>query len=116
MRSADCRRRCFRKAEVLDLTFLNQVLHRSCYIFNRYVWITTVLIEEIDYTRLEALERCIGNLLDVFRPAVAAPPLSGYWIEIMTELCCDHNPVANRCKGLADKFFVGEWAVGFSSI
>src|SRR6266566_8896304 len=74
LRSADRRRRCFRKAEVLDLTFLNQVFHRSRYIFNRYVSITTVLIEEIGYVRLEAFERCIGNLLDVLRPAVAPPP------------------------------------------
>src|SRR5437879_9467680 len=49
MRPADRRRRCFRKTEVLDLTFLNQVLHRSSHIFNRYLWITAVLIEEIDY-------------------------------------------------------------------
>src|SRR5437868_3612714 len=116
LRSADRRRRCFRKAEVLDLTFLNQVLHRSRHIFNRYVWIATVLIEEIDHARLEAFERCVGNLLDVLRPAVAAPPLSGYWIEIMTELGCDHYPVANRCKGLTDEFFVGEWAIGLRRI
>jgi hypothetical protein len=101
---------------VLDLTFLNQVLHRSRHIFNRYVWITTVLIEEIDYGRLEAFERCIGNLLDVLWPAIAAPPLSGYWIKIVTELRCDHDPVANRCKGVADKFLVGEWAIGLSRV
>src|SRR5437870_6873809 len=116
MRPADRRRRCFRKAEVLDLTLLNQVLHRSSHIFNRYLWVTTVLIEEIDHVHLEAFERCLGNLLDVLRPAVAAPPLSGYWIEVVTELRCDHYPVANRCKGLTDEFFVGEWAIGLGRI
>src|SRR6266487_421703 len=105
MRPADRRRRCFRKTEVLDLPFLNHVFHCPRHIFNRYVWITAVLIEEIDYARLEAFERCIGNLLDVLRTAVAAPPLSGYRIEIMTELRCNHYPVANGCKGLADEFF-----------
>src|SRR6266700_2739337 len=98
MRPADRRRRCFRKAEVLDFTFLNQVLHRSRHIFNRYVWITAVLIEEIDYACLEAFERCIGNLFDVLRAATAATPLSGYWIEIVTKLRCDHDLVANRCE------------------
>ena len=36
------------QAEVLDLAFLNQVLHRSGDVFDRDVGIDAVLIEEVD--------------------------------------------------------------------
>jgi hypothetical protein len=63
-------RPCFRKAEVLDLAFLNQVLHRSRDVFDRHVRIHTVLVEQIDRIDLEPLEGGLGNLLDVFGPTV----------------------------------------------
>ena len=53
---------CFRKAEVLDLAFPDQVLHHSRHVFDRHVRIDTVLVQQIDNVGLEALERCLGNL------------------------------------------------------
>ena len=63
---------CFRKAEVLHLTFLNQVLHRSRHVFDRHVRVDAVLIEQIDDIDLESLERGLGDLLDVLRPTIQA--------------------------------------------
>src|SRR6516162_8105506 len=37
-----------REAEVLDLTFLDQALHRAGDVFNRNVWVDAMLIEQID--------------------------------------------------------------------
>ena len=44
-------RSCLRKAEVLDLTFLNQVLHCACHFFDGHVGVNAMLIEEIDAHR-----------------------------------------------------------------
>jgi hypothetical protein len=38
---------CFRKAEVLDLTLLDQVLHRTGDVFDRHVRVNPVLIEQV---------------------------------------------------------------------
>src|ERR1035437_6760615 len=48
---------CFGKAEVLDLAFPNQVLHRSSYVFDRHVRVNPILIEQVDDINLESLER-----------------------------------------------------------
>ena len=55
----------FRKTEVLHLTSLDEFLHRSRNVFDRHVQIDAMLVEEIDGIDLEALERRLGNLLDV---------------------------------------------------
>ena len=69
----------FRKAKVLDLALLNQVLHRSGDIFDRHVGIDAVLIEEVNDVGLEPLQRGFGNFLDVFRPAVHFPDSARFW-------------------------------------
>ena len=70
--AADGLHACFGKAEVLDLAFLNQVLHRSRYVFDGHVRVNAMLIEQVDDIHLEPLERALGGLLDVLRPAVQA--------------------------------------------
>ena len=60
----------FRKAEVLHLALLDQILHRSGDIFDRHVRIDAVLIEEVDDVGLQPLERSFGDFLDVLGPAV----------------------------------------------
>ena len=64
----------FGEAEVLDLASLNQILHRSRHVFDRHVRVDAVLIEQVDGVDLEPLERALGDLLDVLRPAVQAGP------------------------------------------
>ena len=51
----------FGKAEVLDLTFPNQVLHRSRHVFDRHLRVDTVLVEQIDGIDPEPLERALGD-------------------------------------------------------
>jgi hypothetical protein len=62
----------FRKAEVLDLALLDQLLHRASDVFDRHVRIDAVLIEEINALGLQAFERGLGDLPDVLWPAVKA--------------------------------------------
>ncbi|SVO34339.1 Uncharacterised protein [Klebsiella pneumoniae] len=33
---------------MFDLTFCDEVFHRSCNIFNRNIWINTVLIQQVN--------------------------------------------------------------------
>src|SRR5438128_4703653 len=83
--ATDGLRACFRKAKVLNLTFLNQFLHRSRHVFDGHVRVNTVLIEQIDGIDLESVERGLGDLLDAFGPTIQAwkginvePELRGY--------------------------------------
>ena len=72
----------FRKAEVLDLALLNQLLHRAGDVFDRHIRIDAVLIEEIDRIDLEPLERALGDLLDVLRPAVQPASSALRWARV----------------------------------
>ena len=58
----------FRQAKVLDLAFLNQVLHCSRDVLNRHIRVDAMLIEQVDNINLEALERALGDLPDPLRP------------------------------------------------
>ena len=51
------------KAEVLDLTLVNQVLHRSRHVFDRHVRVNTMLIVQVDDIGFESLERALRGLL-----------------------------------------------------
>src|SRR5438128_1771499 len=104
----------FRKAEVLDLTFLNQVLHSSRHVFDWHVWINAMLIEQIDGIGLESLERRFGDLLDVFWPAIRAALL--VTLELEPELGRDHHLITHGWERFANEFFIGERPVGFSSV
>ena len=61
---------------MFDFAFRDQVLDRSCDIFDRHVRVDAVLIEKIDGIDLKTLERGLGNLLDVFRTAVERVPFA----------------------------------------
>ncbi len=70
--AADGFRACFRKAKVLDLACLDQVLHRSRHIFDGHVRVNPVLVKQINGLNPEALERSLGDPLDLLWPAVQA--------------------------------------------
>ncbi len=70
MGAADRLHSRFRKTEVLHLALLDQVLHGSRHVFDRDARIHAVLVEQIDDVGLEALERGLGDFLDVLGPAV----------------------------------------------
>src|SRR5437879_7096128 len=68
--ATDCLHSWIRKAEVLHLTFLNQVLHGARYVFDRHGGVNTVLVEQIDDIGLESLEGGLGDFLDVLWPTI----------------------------------------------
>ena len=70
MRPANRLYSCFGKTEMLHLAGLDQIHHRSRYIFDGDVGINAVLIEQVDNIGLEPPERSFGDLLDVLWPAV----------------------------------------------
>src|SRR5712691_5337569 len=106
---------CFRKSEVPDLTFLNQILDRPSNIFDSHVRVNPMLIEEIDVVGLQSLERGFGHLLDVLGPAIRAPLLS-VRTKFETEFGSYHHLTAKGSERFANKFFVRKWAVGFGAI
>jgi hypothetical protein len=57
MGAPDRLRACFRKAEVLDLAFPDQLLHRPRHLLDRDARVDAVLVEEVDPVGLEPLER-----------------------------------------------------------
>ena len=67
------------KAEVLHLALRDQVLDRARDIFDGNVRVDAMLIEQIDGVDLKTLERGLGDLLDVFRPAVERVPFAAVW-------------------------------------
>ena len=74
-----------------------------------------MLIEQIDGIGLESLKRRFGDLLDVLRPAIRAdlPPVG---TKFETEFGGYHYLIAKWSERFAQKFFVCERAVRFSSV
>jgi hypothetical protein len=76
-----------------------------------------VLIEQIDGVDLEALERALGDLLDVLWPTIQpsqTPLRSG--IKFEPELGGYHDLPTEGSEGFAHEFFVRERTVRFSGI
>ena len=65
------------RPKCLTLPCPNQLLHRARHVLDRHLGVDPVLVEEIDRVDLEPLERGLGDLLDVLRPAVQAHLLAG---------------------------------------
>src|SRR5271165_6841361 len=106
-----------RKAEVLDLAFSNEALHRAGDVLDRDIRIDAMLIEEIDPIGLEALERGFGDSLDVLRPAVqSSAALACGRVDVEAELRRNYDPIAQGRKGLADQFFVSKGPIDLCSV
>jgi hypothetical protein len=80
-----------------------------------------VLIEQVDDIGLEALERCLGDLLDVFWTTVLGSPTrvqgrSTIGIRLATELGGDHHLVTKWSQRFAHEFFVCEGTIGFGGV
>src|SRR5208283_2019186 len=84
--SSDCLRASLRQAEVLHLSYLNQVLHCSCYIFDRHLGIDSVLIEQVDRIDPKPLHRALHALLDVVGTTVETGGRSAMAIQCKPEL------------------------------
>ena len=101
---------------MLDLTFLDQVLDRARYVFDRHAGVNPVLIEQIDDIGVETLERGVGDLLDMLRPAVQASAALAVWFDIEAELGGNHHSFTERSECFAHEFFVDKRAVDLGGI
>src|SRR5208282_707126 len=102
---------------VLHLALLDEVFHGSGGIFDRDAGIDAVLIEQVDDIGLEALERGIGDLLDVFWTTVqAAPTRSTIGVRLEPELGGDRNLVTKWGQRFAHEFLVGERTANFGGV
>ena len=88
---------------MFGLSLLNQVFHRTGNVFDRHVGIDSVLVEQIDDVRSQALQRRVRNLPDALRAAVQT--LLGIAV-FETEFGRDDDVFPERLNRLADEFFV----------
>ena len=116
MGAADGLRARLRQAEVTDLALGYQLAHCPGDVLDGDVGVDAVLVEQVDPVGLQPLERRVGHVPDVFRPAVEAAALAGAGVDVETELGRYHDLIAYRGEGLADEFLVGERPVGFGGV
>jgi hypothetical protein len=92
VRAADRFGAGFGKAEMPDLSCGNQFFDRPRNILDRHVRIDTVLVKQVYRIHPEALQRSLGDRLDVLRTAVqSATALARFEIDIEAELGRDDN-------------------------
>ncbi len=113
MGAADVGGAGFREAEEADLAFPHQLTDRAGDILDRHVRIDAVLVEEVDTVGLQALERGLGDLPNVFRATIDARLRIAV---LEAEPRRDHHPITERGEGFADELLVSERAVGFRRI
>ncbi len=103
---------------MLDLTGLNQFLHRASDILYGHVRINTVLIQQVDALDLEPFERAFDGLLDVLGPTIQAGRSRTIVAatQIESELRGDHHFAVERRNGLAHEFFVDEWTIDLGGV
>jgi hypothetical protein len=89
---------------VPDLALGDQLAHCPGDVLDRDVGVDAVLVEQVDPVGLQALERRVGHVPDVFRPAVQAAALPGAGVNVEPELGCYHDLIAYRGEGLAGEF------------
>src|SRR5436190_12303230 len=107
----------FRKAEVPDLAFLNQIFHRSRHVFDWHIRVDTMLIEKIDHISPEPLQRSVGDFFDVLWPTIQlTPPRVAGGSGFEPELGCYHHLFTKWSQRFANELFVREWTVNFSCI
>jgi len=93
---------------VPHLALGDQLAHGPGDVLDGDVGVDAVLVEQVYPVGLQALERRVGHVPDVFRPAAESAALPGAGVEVEPELGRYHDLVADRGEGLADEFFVSE--------
>lgn len=101
---------------MLDFAGFDQILDRTGDVFDRYIGVDAVLIEQIDDIGLEPLERGFGDLLDVRRPAAEAALFTSRRINVEAEFGGDNHLVAKGRERFADQFLVDERTIDFGGV
>lgn len=115
MRTPYCLCRRFGQAEVFDLAGGDQFSDGARHVLNGYIWIDTMLVEQIDTIRAQSPEHRIDHVPDMLRPTVQAIARA-IRIDAPSEVCRDDDLVPNGREGLTQQFFVRKWAVRFGAI
>ncbi|MNT07260.1 hypothetical protein D3C72_1419570 [compost metagenome] len=103
----------FGQTEVAHLALGDQVTHGTGDVLDRHVRIYTVLVEQVDMVRAQALEAGFGHRADVLRATVQAGVDLGV---LEAELGGDHQLVAVRRQRFAEQIFVGIRPVDFGGV
>jgi hypothetical protein len=114
VRAANRLRAGFRQAEMSDLAFADEVFHRAGDVLDRHVRIHAMLVEEIDAVGPQPLQRGIGDLADMRRPAVEAGLFPV--LDPEAELGRDDDLIAHGSERLAYQLFVDERPVNLSRV
>jgi len=114
MRAADRLNAGFGEAEVLDLSCFDQLRDRAGDVFDRYIRIDAVLVEQVDRVGPESLQRSLDAALDCLGSAVKAAAVVALQVE--SELGRDHDLLAYGDECFADEFFVRERAIDLCGV
>src|SRR5579872_1393658 len=95
-----------RQPKVFHLALLDQVPDSSRHVFNRNLVINAMLVEKINDVGFQALERCLGNLLNVLWPAIQTSLLTVFDFE--SEFGGDYDLIAERSQGLSHEFLISK--------
>ncbi|MNT30947.1 hypothetical protein D3C72_1667640 [compost metagenome] len=107
----------FGQAPVQHLALGHQVLDGAGNVFDRYLRIDPVLIEQIDPVGAQTLEHAFHRLFDVVwtadQPRAA---LAGLRVDVPAEFAGDHDLVAERGDGFAEDALAFMRAIGLGGI
>ena len=103
-----------RKAEIMYLAGSHQLPHRSRNVLNRNLRINAVLVEQVNIFNLQASQRSVDDLADMFRAAVGPAHLAT--LDAKPKLCSDDGlfPPALECP--SHQLFIDEGAVDFRRV
>jgi hypothetical protein len=94
----------FRKAEILHIALLDQLLDRACHVFDRHVEVDPMLVEQVDRLCSQSLQRTPNGNANLFGAAVKSGcPRPGVASQVEAELGCDDDFVAIRSERFANK-------------
>src|SRR5437588_10203941 len=99
---------------MFDLAVLNEAFNGSGNVFDRNFVIYAMLVEEIDDIRLETLDRCLGNQLNVLWTAVQPSLLAVFDVE--SELRRHYHLFAKWRRRFSEQFCLRERTIHFQRI
>lgn len=101
---------CFIQFEVFDFVFGNQIFYGFGYIFDGYVGIDVVLIEDIDMVGVKKVEILFCDFFDMFWLVVQVV----FLVDI--KFGCDYDFIVEVVDGLVEEFFVFVLVVKFCCV
>src|SRR5260221_4917421 len=104
------------KTEKAYVSLLDQLTYRTGHILHRHFWIDTVLMQQVNVSGRQSLERAFYGLTDILRPArcFGADLLSV--LETKSKFGADDHLVAPALERPAEQLLVGEGTIALGRI